>query len=440
MEKYKQYIDNPDYEFVSNGNKEVAANVEGGETMHDDGIDKYIFSDRLVVDPKSKITFADASKKINNKYKGTLDKVQKESRELELNRLKQEQEIFKSTIAGTQNNQQSQIPMFSDGGGLKRMYEDPNLGNDFNLDWSPNDIPYVNQNQNMINRSSIENVYTPADLPSKFEQFTPLSPEELDRRQAESLFNTSGQVYFDPADNIAAPEENYTIYDEKTGNPITLSNSKESNKQKSGLPQDKINPLGFAASNMGNVYDLFQASKPAEVNKFDKVSLDRINLESQRRELEKQAGQSSALNRESARNLASSSGQALGNQIVGNALINSSLSSGLSESFLNEANANTGIKNQEEMTNNQIRQAEIIADQMDKAKRQSTTSQALHSVGMNTQGYVRDLKSAEVGNKNNELWFDAIKTGKYTQMGFDSQGNAVIQLHDGRVITKPKTN
>lgn len=488
------------------------AEVETGETMHNDGIDKYIFSDRLMQDPKSKITFADASKKINKKYKDTNDPYQKQARELELNRLKQEQEIFKSTIAGTQNNQQT--PMFPDGGvvgssGLQLMPEDKNLGYDFELNPNFNNNPQINPlnyNPNIgltIEGQAKDYYLKNGSFPTKISgavqnelykkfpdggplQFGPVAgvdPEQyfaslqeplvyapeannyygpVDQTMSRLPNNTISSIpfnlpdyskykdnsslspiYFDPKDNIKAPNEDYTLQEESYVKGTTPKEMRkgESSTNQSGLPQDKINPLGFAASNMGNVYDLFQAARPLEKNKFDKVSLDTISLESQRRELEKQAGLARDTNRESVRNLATSSGQALGNQIVGNALINSSLGSGLSQSFLNEATTNTDIKNRQELANNQIRQSEIIADQMDKAKRQSTTSQALHSVGQNTQGYVRDLKTAEVGNENNKMWFDAINnSSKYFIIGYDANNNPVYQPKDGSgtVITKPK--
>lgn len=457
------------------------AEVEGGEAMHDDGIDKYIFSDRLMQDPKSKITFADTSKKINRKYKDLKDPFQKAARELELNRLKQEQEQFKATISQGQNTQQSVQPQMAVGGNIepKKLQPIPEANYDnFELDYSdpffnplgaktfpdgtvkamssPEDYRKYwleNQKYGLLPKTSISKISNDnvkIDSSKKLNPGFDTASPWIGSQEDYNILNPSNNSNYINVENIPAesyPEDNI-IYDEN-GNPYTLpksyvpetfgssSNSKPSSNP-GGLPQDKINPLGFAASNMGNVYDLFQSAKPAKANNFDKVNLSTLNLEAQREELRKQAGTSTAMNREAARQMATSSGQALGNQIIGNALINSNLGSGLSQSFLNEQNANVQIKNREELTNNQIRQSEIIADQMDQGKRQSTTSGALHSIGMNTQGYTRDLKSAKVGNENNQLWFDAIKTGKYTELGKDAEGNMVIQLHDGRVITKPK--
>lgn len=399
------------------------AEVEGNETMYDNDISKYIFSDRLMYDPKNKITFADQSKKINKKYKNDSDKIKEDTRKLELERLKSEQEIFKYSISQDQNTQQ-----FKWGG----KYPD---GGIFNT--------HITSQPNAI----LTGQDIPLDALNQVTPFTQLPSPWIGSQQDYNLANP-----INPNINITEPNPTFdeihgdytTIYNPITGEPTQIRSQRLQNiisnqnipQQEGQLPQDKINPLGYAASNVGNVYDLVQAARPLEANKFGYVDLSTIDLSNQRRELEKQAGLSKDINRENVRSLATSSGQALSNQVIANALINSNLSSGLSESFMNEANANTQIKNQQELTNAQIKQQEIIANQMDKAKRQSTASQALHSLSMNTQGYLRDLKSAEVGNKNNQMWFDAIKTGKYVNLGLDANGNPVLRLPDGRIISK----
>lgn len=402
----------------------AVAEVEGGESMHDDGIEKYIFSDRLMLDPKEKITFADASKKINNKYKDVeTDKFQKEARDIELNRLKQEQEMFKQSISGQHQmpngRMMSNSEMMAYGGKMK----------------------YPNGGLLPIPEKDFSNFYlnnSPYNTPT---QTTPYSSEYLN-----SIGYGSDNINVTEPNDKSYLNEQYTIYDE-SGNPTQQRSSRlqqimdnpfqKQSATEEGLPQDKINPLGFAASNIGNIYDLYQSNKPIEKNKFGYVDLSGIDLSAQRRELEKQSSLQKATNRENVRSTATSSGQALTNQIIGNALAASALGSGLSQSYLNEQTANTQINNQEILTNAQIKQQEILADQMDKANRQSVSSQALHSIGQNTQGYVRDLKSAEVGNTNNQMWFDAIKTGKYTKLGFDANGKQVIMLHDGRVVSQP---
>ena len=57
---------------------------------------------------------------------------------------------------------------------------------------------------------------------------------------------------------------------------------------------------------------------------------------------------------------------------------------------------------------------------------------------MNTQGYIKDIKSAKVGNKNNEMWFNAIKdSGQYVSLGTDANGNMVFKSKiSGEIITK----
>lgn len=522
-----------------------SAEVEGGETMHDNGIDKYIFSDRLVVDPKSKITFAEASKKINNKYKGNLDKIQKESRDAELKRLKQEQEAFKQSMMPQQMNQS----MMATGGPIKPKPKSTREDlitlnsdrNDLILEhyykkglqyWNGKFLTEEQIQQQLYPIDKYPNLYdsegkiklnryaSGGNLPNEY-GFVPYSPEYLSEME-EGNFRmgstpistipvsriedipinmlpvskinkpinripssyieespTEWQMQYSPVNKIQTPinrissnpvermgetNPNYievndtpltfdelagdmTIYDEN-GNPYVPRSQRlqqiidDSNATKTTsedqLPQDKISPLGYAASNIGNVYDLFQAAKPAKANDFGRVSLEGINLDPQRKELEKQANLARNINRENVRSLATSSGQALTNQVIGNALANSTLGSGLSESFMAEINANNQIKNQEELTNFQTKQNEILADQQDKAMRQSVTSQALHGIGMNTQGYARDIKSTQVGNKNNEMWFNAIKdSGQYVSLGTDANGNMVFKSKiSGEIITK----
>lgn len=418
------------------------AEVEGGETMHDDGIDKYIFSDRLVIDPKSKITFAEASKKINNKYKGTLDKIQKESKEAELNRLKQQQEEFKASMAQQfQPVGQSQMAYggkmkYPDGGSLQYIPEDPNLGDDFELDISSYGfLPYSPEYYSYMENLST----TPSKMPVSKVPISDniINPGSISNALRGNTFTPYSNEYLNEQEGLQYPTTTY-----KGGIDAGANTESKSVTDKTligdQLPQDKISPLGYAASNIGNVYDLFQASKPAEANDFGRVSLDRINLDPQRKELEKQANLAKNINRENVRSISTSSGQALTNQVIGNALANSTLGSGLSESFMSEINANNQISNQEELTNFQTKQNEILANQQDKALRQSTTSQALHGIGMNTQGYVRDIKSAQVGNKNNEMWFNAIKdSGQYVSLGTDANGNMVFKSKiSGEIITK----
>ena len=143
-----------------------------------------------------------------------------------------------------------------------------------------------------------------------------------------------------------------------------------------------------------------------------------------------------AIARRNARN-AGSAGAAFTNQAISNALINANLASSLSQSYMTEEQQNTAIKNQEEQINQQVRIQEKLADQQDLALRKSTVSQALHNIGMNTQGFAKDLESARVGNINNEMWFNAIKEGKYVDMRYDAAtGSTVIINKDGSVWNK----
>jgi len=381
--------------------------------MNDNSIDKYVFSDRLVIDPKTKVTFADASKKVNKKYPNVNDKIQKETREIELNRLKQQQEEFKASIANISEPQMQ--PQMGYGGKMKYPDGGP-LYNNHLTPFSEIPSPWIGSVEDYYNAQNQHNI--------------PDSPLEANNTIYDPITGESFQL---GSQNKSGEE----TFGNGTGVRGNYKSASSTNTEEGLLPQDKINPLGFAASNIGNIYDLAQSSKPSPNNVFDKVDFQGVDYAPQREELRKQAGVSTALGRENARQLATSSGQAMSNQVINNALINSNLGSGLSDSFMTQANTNSQIANSAESANTQIKNEEIIANQLDSAKRKSTISQALHSTGANIQGYAHDLKSAKVGNENNKLWFDAIKSGKYVNLDYQD-GEMIMTLKDGTKITQPK--
>jgi len=372
----------------ANGMPTAVANVEGGETMHDNGVENYIFSDRLIVDPEKKTTFSDESKKINKKYKDATDKISIDSKNMELEALKMKQENLKSMMAPDDSNSQG-LPMFRTGGGL-----DPVTEKYYNA---------INDSLSGLN-PNLQNTF-----------MEPPNNISID----EPIGDTTSEI-----DMSILPEDIYKLRDTTTELPSDM------------LPQDTINPLGYLSSNIGNIYDLYEAGQETEPNDFGRMDPRTINLEAQRDELRNQAAISRAVGRENARS-ASSSGAAFTNQVISNALINSALGSGLSESFMTEANQNAQILNQAEQINHQTRIQENLADQQDLANRKSTISRALHNIGMNTQGYMRDLESARVGNVNNQMWFDAIKSGKYLDLAFDKDTNTtILKTKDGRIWAK----
>ena len=360
--------------------------VEGGETLHDDGIENYVFSDRLMIDPKKKNSFADASKKINNKYKNATDKIATNSRDMELEQLKQEQETFKASISSNDNSTQ-----LAHGGGLN---------------------PTTEQYYGVINNAlgQVPQVYAPTGAPSGLDANLAFTGNNLSPDNIQSPVGNDPQFRGNPLqlrdDTIGEFTLDTQPKSDVKANPFTES-----------LPQDKINPLGYISSNIGNVYDIAQASKETKANDFGRANFEGINLEPQREELRRQAGVSQAIARENSRGSVSA-GASKGNQTISNALVSSSLGSGLSQSYMTEANRNAQIANQAEQINTQIGMQETIADQQDAAKRKSTTSQALHSMGMNTQGYVKDLTSAKVGNMNNEMWFELVSKGQHNEMKY----------------------
>jgi hypothetical protein len=407
----------------TNGN--AVAEVEGGETMHDNGIESYIFSDRLITNPgdKKKLTFADASKKINNKYKNSEnDKIAEDTRKMELEALKGEQETLKATMGANDVGQGvaaygGNLPEYNNGGGLDPIR--PRYEEDFTLGNTP--FAPINTNEGLTGLGIVDD----------FNAMNPIN-------KATGPVTESG-IFPTLPDGVSLNIPEKRILKTEEGEEL---------KKGTELPQDKINPAGYLASNIGNLNDLIEAGQATDANDFGRMNPNLVDYSAQRKELEKQAGVSRAISRENARN-AGGAGAAMTNQVIANALIGSNLGSGLSESYMTEANTNAQIKNQAEQVNHQTRIQEKLADQQDLAKRKSTISQAMHSIGMNTQGYMRDLESARVGNINNKMWFDAIKDGKYLDLQYDEEtGSTIIVTKDGDVwgrdaqgnITEAKKN
>lgn len=557
--------------------------VEGGETLHDNGIENYIFSDRLVVNPgdKKKLTFADLSKKINNKYKNSdKDPIAEKTRKLELENLKGEQESLKQMMNGGEDFACGGKMKHPDGGPIKSRTDsnqpaskesypytykynainrqDQSLvdyldGRDAehtsNYDKYSSILPTLRQEQIRFETGRydtnwypdvLEDFYIKQRLKNKYPDGGRL-PQDADpyyysdpiipalvrtdqlsgREDANQSISTTGNAIarkygFDEYANnnrqtnpdlfgtklskgvipynyqqrfatggglpILDPNAPYGIAGLDTAlgmlssaNPSDLlgatTNDFDPNQslvsglatksehwdkrplgsgilksdpnaqpqsEGSGLPQDTINPLGYFASNIGNIYDLTQASKETPKNKFGRANFETVDYSAARTEAEKQAAIGRAIARENARN-STSAGGGMTNRVIANALISSGLGSQLGQSYMQEANANAQIKNQENQINTNITMQERIADQQDLAKRLSTTSQALHGIGMNTQGFVRDLKSAEIGNINNQMWFDMVKSGKYTEIVPTSNGQFKTGIRIGNKIIDPNT-
>ena len=300
--------------------------------------------------------------------------------------MKQEQETFKASISSNDNSTQ-----LAHGGGLN---------------------PTTEQYYGVINNAlgQVPQVYAPTGAPSGLDANLAFTGNKLSPDNIQSPVGNDHQFRGNPLqlrdDTIGEFTLDTQPKSDVKANPFTES-----------LPQDKINPLGYISSNIGNVYDIAQASKETKANDFGRANFEGINLEPQREELRRQAGVSQAIARENSRGSVSA-GASKGNQTISNALVSSSLGSGLSQSYMTEANRNAQIANQAEQINTQIGMQETIADQQDAAKRKSTTSQALHSMGMNTQGYVKDLTSAKVGNMNNEMWFELVSKGQHNEMKY----------------------
>lgn len=147
--------------------------------------------------------------------------------------------------------------------------------------------------------------------------------------------------------------------------------------------------LGALASSLPYLFDLGVASTP-EQTRFDRVDLNEVNLGKQRELTRRNSALARLMTRQNVRQHATSSGQALSNLAAGNAAITEQQIQGDLQSFLAEEQANTNIKNQEQLTNQQVSMQETIANEQNKAVSQGQASKAFHGLSETAQGAIKD--------------------------------------------------
>lgn len=330
--------------------------VEGGETNNNG----YIYSDTLKLGKK---TFADISKKINNKYsRRPDDKISMESKERELGNLAKMQES-----TGLTNNSRG---MFVNGGfGI----EDDNVTGETGT--------YGNQ------------VYgTPF---SRFAE-TPQAPNITTYSTDSKLPNVV------PTDqsNVPTDENNNPLnvkqVDLKTSpyqTPRSITPPPPPNKP----VQTKVNPLGYLASAIGPAYDVARGLKGGDPVNFDRMNTKYQYADPRGAMAAANKGITSAYNsaKNAARNTTTSAGEYLAN--MGNLT---------SKEGMERAATMAGIKNQYDAANTQglnqtnltkdqynaqIQMRESEARQQEEDAARSAVSQGLHNFGQNSLGYGQDL-------------------------------------------------
>jgi hypothetical protein len=342
------------------------AEVEGGETNHQG----YIFSDTLKL---GKNTFADISKKINNKYsKRPDDKISKESKERELGNLMKVQE---STGLTNQGNK-----MWS-GGWANRINRLGNQANDFS-NYRPSN-------------------YAPTAITESPTGFYTTEDRDSNKKAVGNIANT---LVDEPTNKEAIQE---AIEDERsrvglqtTSPTINKSSNPPStppNAPNGGKPlQTSVNPLGYLASNVGPLYDIARGLKGGDPVDFERIKPSFMYADPKPAITAMNNTTSTSFNnaRNAIRNNASSSGEylAMMNNLAGSESLKRGLGTAQIKSEYDKMNTNTynSIANQVKSQNAQIQMNEATARQMETDAARSAVSQGLHNFGQNTLGYGQD--------------------------------------------------
>jgi hypothetical protein len=372
--------------------------VEGGETMNQE----FIFSDS--VKPKgSKLSYAELSKRIENKYKKRgEDKMALEAKQRELDKLKTLHESDPQILKGREKQQATQMKF----GGYKYTLG----GNPFS--YNPDD-------------------YTDGMITDPTEQ-----PFATDFKRVYSGDQSSRDI---KAEMRSLPESNNPMYLDSRGNEIGTSwngevaqsmlsfdpNAPVKKSMNTTLPSTKI-PVGGALMNAIGptsqlVGTLIDGVDPVNLNRFNP---EFVNYNPAIDTATRNAGDARAVLRDSVQNNARNSGQALSNLIAGNVGVTSNLNEQVAGIKMNELNTNNQIRNQANQTNMGIANEEEILRQQNKAAYRQAIYGALTDVGNIGAGYMRDNQMAKAQDTMNQRSLDLMSSLPY-RYGFfvDESGN-----------------
>ncbi len=418
--------------------------VETGEARVGD----YIFSDSLT--PEGSIsTFADIAKKINKKYiRDDAPSNRSKAKELEaLMSANEESRLAKEAL----DNQMMSEDVMKYGGCLEYknggIFIDPSKRGSFTAaakkrgmgisDFASKLLSYKNggnlkyQGGGVIDPDKPELMYLPD---------TGFLPKELNYPDTQGVgidfkfgvpntqllqnynnilppYNTSNPNTVDMSFGIPADTNTYSnLGAPELATPGINPNTQgyENAPQQKGYdfydPNNKFGAkeVGLLTSNLSAFNNLIQgAKKPAETE-FERMETENVDLSSQRQAAEKQAAMARNIQASNVRGNATSSGQALSNLAAGNSAITSGLQDTLLQSYLNEQNANVGINNQANRFNTQVANEEIIANEQNKAMRDSLTGLGLADVGQNVQSYMFDKGMQKANTKYNDQSLNVI--------------------------------
>jgi hypothetical protein len=293
--------------------------VEDGETGYkQDKETDFIFSNRILANG-GKRTFADLSKKINNKYKLRVgDKLAEASKKRDLDFLATQQENLKDSL-GLNNNQ----PIMANGG--------------FKL--NANDY------------------LTPENIEKDRQEFNTSDISPIDRSTTPFLDITGNNLKEIPATSITP----------------TTNTSKDTPYQTNQL----IPALGYAAQAAANIPGLF--TKAAKVN-YGRVAPEKINLANERETLKGSRNLATALARKQARE-ADSTGMAMNYLAGANAGIMGEYGVEVGQSLTREATTNAQFRSGANETNAEISIREQDARTAEADAARSARQQALMNIG-----------------------------------------------------------
>lgn len=361
------------------------AEVEGGETSYKD----YVFSDTLKV-PGKNITFAQATKRLESKYKGREnDPYVMRAKEQALTQYMQQNEMVKAMEEAKQAHQQQLQEIQMKFGGIKKLKpggpKSPGLFAEATMD---EDNSFTEYN---VGEGSLPDMYKLSYLP-KNEQLPNLNygPETGKNKPENDPYRIG---------NYSQKDLSLITEEDTTDNTIPTSN-----KKKSKIGNEEI-ALGL--SMLPGLYNTVKGWKP-DVTNFQNMTPHLVNLESERENLRREAGKARLIANENVRNIGGGSGTALAALASQSSAINDSKMKGLSDSYQREHLANVSTLNDFLVRNNAINNEEIVANEQNKAMSDSVKSLALADLSNNAQSYMRDKSLTKENRRINDLKLNII--------------------------------
>lgn len=277
-------------------------------------------------------------------------------------------------------------------------------------------MPYIgdvmNSDKNFIGNTDFNNL-------GSYEMLGQRDPKNITSITPKSI-NTIGSKTANELPQSQLPEG--------LGDFLNTHSSNNRNSSKFGMPE-----AALISSNLAAFDNMLKSMSPA-VTKFDRLKLDRLNLQEARDLNARNEAQARAVTQSNIRSNATSSGQALSNLATANAALSNNRMNADIGTFLQEKQYNTGVSNQERSANNQISMQEVIANEQNKANAQSVGNLGLANMGLNNQGYFKDKTAIAENLKYNEQLRNLINQmfPNYTFGTDDATDQIIIKFLGGK--------